>query len=162
LEARKGLLDALRGSLTVDDALVEIVRYTEFDPARPEGQQWGTERYAAYVLTADRPPRFIELGQATAIDGLIKEFRLAIDREDKNLKQLARKLDQTLMQPVRAQAKRTKQFHVAPDGALNLLPFAALVTEGGQYLLERYSINYLSSGRELLKPPQAAPREPAM
>jgi CHAT domain-containing protein len=40
---------------------------------------------------------------------------------------------------------------VSPDGELNLIPFAALVDEEGHYLIERYSITYLTSGRDLLR-----------
>src|SRR5262249_29156863 len=40
---------------------------------------------------------------------------------------------------------------ISPDGALNLVPFDALVDERGQYLLERYAISYLTSGRDLLR-----------
>lgn len=161
LTAREGLIDAVRSKLNTTTALIEMIRYTDFDPARPEAQQWGTERYGAYLLTHNTP-RFIELGEAAAIDALIKDFRLAIDREDKNVKTLGRQLDQRLMQPIRAQLPTVTQFHLAPDGALNVLPFAALVTEKGQYLLEPYALNYLSSGRELLSVPRAAPRSPAL
>src|SRR5262249_34973028 len=38
-----------------------------------------------------------------------------------------------------------------PDGALNLIPFAALVDEHEHYLVERYTITYLTSGRDLLR-----------
>jgi CHAT domain-containing protein len=40
---------------------------------------------------------------------------------------------------------------VSPDGALNLLPFDLLVDEEGRYLVERYQITYLTSGRDLLR-----------
>jgi CHAT domain-containing protein len=40
---------------------------------------------------------------------------------------------------------------ISPEGSLNLIPFAALVDERGQYRIERYSISYLSSGRDLLR-----------
>jgi CHAT domain-containing protein len=40
---------------------------------------------------------------------------------------------------------------IAPDGSLNFVPFAALVDEQNQYLVERYSIIYLTSGRDLLR-----------
>src|SRR6185369_9568913 len=38
-----------------------------------------------------------------------------------------------------------------PDGALNLIPFAALVGDDGHPLIERYSFTYLTSGRDLLR-----------
>ena len=43
------------------------------------------------------------------------------------------------------------QLLVSPDGALNLVPFEALVDEQGRYLIERFSISYLTSGRDLLR-----------
>jgi CHAT domain-containing protein len=39
----------------------------------------------------------------------------------------------------------------SPDGALNLIPFAALVDEEGKYLAQRFEITYLTSGRDLLR-----------
>jgi len=44
-----------------------------------------------------------------------------------------------------------KQLLVSADGLLSLIPFAALVDEQGKYLIQRYSISYLTSGRDLLR-----------
>jgi CHAT domain-containing protein len=55
------------------------------------------------------------------------------------------------MQPLRALLGATTHLLISPDGALNLIPFAALVDEQGRYLVERYSFNYLTSGRDLLR-----------
>jgi CHAT domain-containing protein len=40
---------------------------------------------------------------------------------------------------------------ISPDGALNLIPFEALVDEQNRYLVERFSCTYLTSGRDLLR-----------
>jgi CHAT domain-containing protein len=40
---------------------------------------------------------------------------------------------------------------IGPDGALNLLPFAALVDDSNRSLIERYRLAYVSSGRELAR-----------
>jgi len=55
------------------------------------------------------------------------------------------------MQPVRALAGDATQLLISPDGQLNLIPFEALVDEHHQYLVERYSISYLTTGRDLLR-----------
>lgn len=34
---------------------------------------------------------------------------------------------------------------LSPDGALNLLPFAALLDEHGEYLAQRFELTYLTS-----------------
>ena len=55
------------------------------------------------------------------------------------------------MQPVRAILGNTRRVLISADGALNLVPFAALVDERSHYLVEDYSISYLTSGRDLLR-----------
>jgi CHAT domain-containing protein len=53
------------------------------------------------------------------------------------------------MQPVRALASDATRLLIAPDGALNLIPFEALVDDRGRFLVEGYAISYLTSGRDL-------------
>jgi CHAT domain-containing protein len=48
-------------------------------------------------------------------------------------------------------AGETRRLLIAPDGSLNLIPFAALVDEQNRYLVRRYAISYLTSGRDLLR-----------
>ena len=55
------------------------------------------------------------------------------------------------MRPLRAAYGDVSRLLVSPDGALNLVPFEALVDEQGQYLIERFAISYLTSGRDLLR-----------
>jgi CHAT domain-containing protein len=62
-----------------------------------------------------------------------------------------------VMQPVLALAQSgfgaPHRLLIAPDGLLNLIPFAALVDRQGRCRVERYSISYLMSGRDLLRSP---------
>jgi len=67
------------------------------------------------------------------------------------VQQRARAVDEEIMQPVRSLFGDAAQLLVSADGSLNLIPFAALVDEQGKYLIERYSIAYLTSGRDLLR-----------
>ena len=55
------------------------------------------------------------------------------------------------MLPVRKLMGDASHLLVSPNASLNLIPFEALVDEQGQYLLERYFISYLTSGRDLLR-----------
>ena len=57
------------------------------------------------------------------------------------------------MRPVRGLLGDATHLLVSPDGELNLIPLEALVDEHeqGRYLIERYSITYLTSGRDLLR-----------
>ncbi|MEJ7708614.1 MAG: CHAT domain-containing protein [Pyrinomonadaceae bacterium] len=56
-----------------------------------------------------------------------------------------------MMQPIRTLAGNATRLLISPDGALNLIPFEALVDEQGQYLVEHYAFSYLTSGRDLLR-----------
>jgi len=55
------------------------------------------------------------------------------------------------MRPIRPLLGDATQLLISPDGELNLIPFGALVDEQGRYLIERYSLSYLTTGRELLR-----------
>jgi len=43
-------------------------------------------------------------------------------------------------------------FYIAPDGELYKLPFELLLNEKGKRLSDMYSVSYLSSGRDILRP----------
>ena len=55
------------------------------------------------------------------------------------------------MEPIRPLLGRTRRAFIAPDGALNLIPFSALVDKRWQYLLTHYTFSNLTSGRDLLR-----------
>ena len=56
------------------------------------------------------------------------------------------------MRPVRQQLdENIRHLLLSPDARLNLIPFSALVDERGEYLVENYTLTYLTSGRDLLR-----------
>jgi CHAT domain-containing protein len=46
---------------------------------------------------------------------------------------------------------QTKRIIISPDGELNFISFATLLTKVKQFLAERYNIQYIASGRDLLR-----------
>jgi len=147
-------LDAVRRALPSGSALVEIAAYRPFDPKfKNYSQRFGPARYVAYVLRADSDiSTWVELGAADSIDADITRLRAALhDPKRADVKELARALDERVMRPVRRLLGDARQILISPDGALNLIPFAALVDERGHYLIEAYTISYLTSGRDLLR-----------
>ncbi|MBW4572751.1 MAG: CHAT domain-containing protein [Tolypothrix carrinoi HA7290-LM1] len=68
---------------------------------------------------------------------------------------MARKLDKQVMSPIRTLLGNARQILLSPDGQLTLIPFEALRDEKRQYLIQRYSISYLTSGRDLLRFPSS-------
>jgi CHAT domain-containing protein len=146
-------LAAVQAAIPVDAALIEFAVYRPFDPKAPDNQKaYGEPRYVAYVMRNQGEVQWKELGEAKDVDEGIEALRQAfLDPKRNNVKHVARAVDEKVMQPVRALIGDAAHLLVSPDGALNLIPFEALVDEQGKYLIERYSFNYLTSGRDLLR-----------
>lgn len=146
-------LESVQRALPEGSALVELISYRPFSVKETKnGEHYGPERYAAYVLRKTGDPSCVDLGTAATIDGEITRLRAALRHPTRSdTRQLARKLDQTVMQPVRKLLGEARVIFISPDGGLNLIPFAALSDEHGRYLVESYSFIYLTSGRDLLR-----------
>jgi CHAT domain-containing protein/Tfp pilus assembly protein PilF len=131
--------------------LVEFAEYMPFNPAGKSWDFWDRERYVAYVLPAHGRPTYADLGWARDIDWAVADYRKALAQIEPDYAKAARKLDALVMEPVRARLGGAADIYLAPDGALNLVPFAALIDEQGHFLVERYRFNLLTAGRDLLR-----------
>jgi CHAT domain-containing protein/Tfp pilus assembly protein PilF len=152
-------LAAVQSALPAGSALIEFAVFT---PQGPLAEKSGQPRYLAYLLPARGQPRWRDLGEAAIIDHAVEDWRQALrDPGRVDVNRLARAVDERVMRPVRSlltsAAGQTRQLLIAPDGWLNLIPFAALVDERNRYLVERYAITYLTSGRDLLRLQMAPP-----
>jgi CHAT domain-containing protein/tetratricopeptide (TPR) repeat protein len=164
----------VRQKLPPGTALVEYVRYRPYLFKSIGNQRWGKERYLALVLPPgpNATPKVIDLGEAEKIDaavgewrGTMAEFRNVYQggkvtpkveaRREKALNEKARELDAMLLKPLREHLGEAEALLLVPDGALHQLPFAALVDGEGKYLIESTRCGYLSSTRDLLRPPAA-------
>jgi CHAT domain-containing protein len=144
---------AVQSAIPPDAALIEFASYRPFNAmAKVSEKAYGKSRYVAYIFHHQGEVQGIELGETGAIDNSISALREALrDPNRPDVRERARAVDEKVMQPVRALLGDATQLLVSPDGALNLIPFAALVDEQGRYLVERYSFTYLTSGRDLLR-----------
>ena len=141
--------EAVTAAIPDKAALIEFVQY---HPLEARTNQQLAPHYAVYVLTQQGEPRWAELGTAAPIDQQVEALRQALrDPRRRDFAKLARAVDQQVMAPVRKLLGGKTNLLIAPDGKLNLLPFAALVDEQGKYLVERFHLTYLSSGRDLLR-----------
>ena len=145
-------LAAVQAAIPPNAALIEFAVYRPFDPkAESNSEAYKEPRYIAYVLRQGEV-RWHDLGDTKAIDEAIGSMRQALgDPLKHDTRELSRAVDEKVMQPVRALIGNTNQLLIAPDGALNLIPFEALVDEQGRYLIQRFSFAYLTSGRDLLR-----------
>jgi CHAT domain-containing protein/Tfp pilus assembly protein PilF len=146
-------LAAVQEAIPDDAALIEFASYRPFNAkATKDEQAYGQPRYVAYILRRRGEIRWKELGEVKVIDKAIAALRDGLrDPKRSDVKTRARAADQKVFQPLRPLLGEITQLLISPDGDLNLIPFAALVDERGRYLVERYSISYLTSGRDLLR-----------
>jgi CHAT domain-containing protein len=146
-------LGGVEAALPADAALVEFTIYRPFDPrAERNNEAYGQPRYAAYIVRRGWSPHGVDLGPADALNKSIESLRQALrDPKRADVTERARALDAQVMQPLRASLEGTARLLISPDGELNLVPFEALVDEQGRYLVERHTVSYLTSGRDLLR-----------
>ncbi len=153
VQAQPLRLESVRMGLPEHGALIEFTVYrpvkpgsSASDPSLDQG------RYAAYVMRRDGSTEWADLGDSRTIDASISALRVALrDPKNKEVDKLARILDERVMKPLRSYIGDAKHLLISPDGALNLIPFEAFIDEQNEYLIERFSITYLTSGRDLLR-----------
>jgi tetratricopeptide (TPR) repeat protein/CHAT domain-containing protein len=162
-------LEQLRRALPRDGVLIDIARFSVYDFKASRGKRWQPAHYVAWVTAAEGPVRLIDLGPAEKIDAAVAALRRALAeapkkiRErgepaaDKVLRESLQAVAKLVLQPLLAHAGKSKRWLLSPDGALWLVPFEALPLPDGTYAVERHTIAYLSSGRDLL--PGAATRK---
>ena len=153
VESQPVTLAAVQALLPRDTALLEFAVYRPFDPrADRNADAYGAPHYVAYLLERDGPPHGADLGLAQEIDTLVDRLRASLRdpaRDDVTVN--ARAVDARVLQPVRVLLGNATRLLISPDGELNLIPFEALRDERGRYAIERYTISYLSSGRDLVR-----------
>lgn len=147
-------LRAVQRLIPADARLVEIVNFEAADPLAPFSLSVvPSRRYAAYVLGRTGEPSFIDLGPENAIDAAVGALRKALaNPANPRVHALGRDLHALTMAKIEPALGPVTRVIVSPDGALNLVPFAALVDAQQRFSIERFTFTYLTSGRDLLRP----------
>lgn len=146
-------IEAVQARIPEGAALVELAVYGAVDPRKAyDAPGQGVPHYAAWVIGRDGPPAFVPLGPAAPIAEAVPILREALaDPDVPDVEKKARAVDALVTAPIRRALGDRRRVLLAPDGALHLVPFAALVDEDGRYLVERFHFTYLTSGRDLLR-----------
>ena len=146
-------LATVQAAIPENAALLGFAVYRPFDPAtQGNSSAYGNARYAVYLVRHDGSTEAKDLGEAAVINEAIVKLQEALrDPSRKDFRTLARVVDEKVTQPLRPLLGATKHLILSPDGALNLIPFEALVDEQNHFLIENYNLSYLSSGRDLLR-----------
>jgi CHAT domain-containing protein/tetratricopeptide (TPR) repeat protein len=164
LEARDRLsqehagLDAVAGALPADTAILTFITYNNLTRApRANHARSGDRRYAALILDGSRNVSIVPLGRAAVIDAQVGRWRNVMTHaaslpSPATYRQVAGALAGTIWRPVASRLAHLRQVFIVPDGALNLVSFAALPdVRTGRYLVENNTlIHYLSAERDLV------------
>ena len=154
---------------SVEIGLDEVVRATPEDVALVSFVRTASG-YAAFVLPAGaaaRTPRLLPLGDAATIDRLTTSWRAAIastvtsdparaSARELEARRVGERLRARVWDPLGPAVAGARRVFVVPDGALHLVPLAALPAGRG-YLLERGPVLHtLSAERDVPRAPEDA------
>ncbi|MGE3373719.1 MAG: tetratricopeptide repeat protein [Vicinamibacteria bacterium] len=158
---RASLADAA-AALPGGSALIAYVRH---------GLPDGATAYSAFVMAGrGRTPRLFPLGAAEPIEAAVSRFRREMlmgltvpTRTEADATAAARRAGEALRRlvwdPIAPEVAGALRLFLVPDGALNLVPFAALPRARQGFLLEnRSTLHLLSAERDLAMPPAATGR----
>jgi CHAT domain-containing protein len=156
-------LDAVTSALPADAVLLSFVRYGRSAFATAPASSRTIPSYAALVLRHGLPVAAVHLGTVQGVDALVSQWRADIAAEALTTSEgsshpaapgsrvsgdaLRRRVWDRLAPHV---GKAARVF-IVPDGALSLVPFAALPVGSRSFLLESGPvIHYLSAERDLV------------
>ncbi|MDB4927855.1 MAG: Tetratricopeptide repeat family protein, partial [Myxococcaceae bacterium] len=161
-----GLLPRLARHLDADAAMVELVGFRPLDAlGHRMSERWGAEHYAAFVLHPDGSHAMVDLGEAGPLNELAQQLTALVSDAHRTPEAIARAgqaLEQRLFAPIAPLLRPgTHRLLLAPDGPLHLAPLH-LMHDGRRWLLDRYTVSYVTSGRDLLRErsPLDTPGEP--
>ncbi len=154
IRSQRAKLTEIIPSLTRQTVLVEMVKFVELDWKH---NQWAkTPRYVAFVIHQNHAIQLVDLGDAEKLDHIVRDA-LATLRHGRwqdtieAQRQASRSLYIHLWQPLAAAIGNARTLIISPDGMLNLVPFAALLSPEGKFLIEDYTLMTVTSGRDLVE-----------
>lgn len=146
-------LESVQSAIPANAALVEVLQFRQFNPVRSGRiDGWNDERYAALVLRSAGDPRWVDLGTTGVVDEKSDQLRRLVRSRSSELsdcEQAAAELYSILITPLEDAIAGASRLLISPDGRLSMLPFGILRDGSGRSLASRFSVSYLSTGREV-------------
>jgi CHAT domain-containing protein len=154
-------LDRVRAALPDKAVFVDMIRVglMKWNGASKEGLP---DRYVAWLTSKAGPVRMVDLGEAEPIDQEIRRVRGELEQARKRLdkqgeveaEKLIRaplgKLAKQILQPLRSFLDGAPDWILCPDSQLWLVPWAALPLDEKTYAVEKHTLRYVISGRDLV------------
>ncbi len=167
-------LDDLRRQLPQRSAFINMLRIHAYDYRSGELDRESAGRYLAWVVSTESDGvRFVDLGDAQVIDDAVRAARAELaeaipkitaegeEAAEQLLNPVLRKLSDLVLMPL-LQHVDAEQLLLSPDSLLWLVPWCALPLDDQTYAIEKYTLQYLVSGRELLERRAEQVTSPAM
>jgi CHAT domain-containing protein/tetratricopeptide (TPR) repeat protein len=150
-------LEQVRRGLGPAEALVELARVPATITLGAEPSEW---RYLAWIVgpATTAPVSLVDLGDADEIDAAVVAVRDAWSADaEPAAPALARLV--SLWGKVAEHLGAADHVVLSPDGDLWLLPFGAVPAGDGGFVVERYGLRYVTTGRALaFRPAATRPR----
>jgi CHAT domain-containing protein len=150
-KARRALtvtMEDVQAALPPRNVLVEFVRQPQhFGP--PHDQS----RYGAVILANSGEPKWIVFESAIAVEKTIALYQKSVrgETDRTTLEWALKELYEQVWKPIdSALPEGIRTVILSPDGKLGFVSFATLLTPSGQFLGQKYTVRYFSSGRDLL------------
>jgi hypothetical protein len=119
-----------------------LIEFRQYRRANFQTGEMGEPRFAGLLLAGSDEPVVIDVGSVAELQSL----EAALDDE------AAATLFRKVFEPFGQKLATVTTVYVAPDGILDLVPFARLKLADGRYWGERQEVRLLQSGRDLLRP----------
>jgi CHAT domain-containing protein/tetratricopeptide (TPR) repeat protein len=173
-------LTEVRQAIPRDAILIEIALFDAVDfKAKEVAKEVKGPRYAAWLIPSagQGEVKLVDLGDAARVDQAVQAVRdglraaqgspqqksVILDRgeadAEKEMRPALAALAKLIVEPLAEPLAGKSQWIVSPDGALWLVPWAALLLADGSYALEKHHIRYVISGRDLVMPPAQPPAQ---
>jgi CHAT domain-containing protein len=147
----------VQAALANDQVLIELLRYGHY-----LGKGKFEPRYGALLIASEGEPRWVPLGGAADIEKNVGLYQKSVRGKtyETTLSSVLKALNSQVWAPIeKALPRGTKTIIISPDGALNFVSFATLLTPDDRFVSEKYSVRYVASGRDLLQKTKA-PKTP--
>lgn len=164
-------IDQVFSSLPRSSVYIDFAKIDMFDF---KDQEFKGEKYYAFVIdSATKTVKLIEIGKAENIDSLIAAYHRAIDgyiasvatsrsvkivgkapvagENEMDLSRITVALYDAIMKPVVPHISGKAQIIISPDGQLQLIPFEVLAPYGGKYMVQSYTISYVTDAKDMLR-----------
>ncbi len=168
-------LGEVRARIPAESVLIEIARFKKWSGRFKGGfPEWDGEHYAAIVVPSQKAGEITieDLGSVAEIDQAVMEMRqtmtsfaqLLNDRQgegitpaeeqksEQRIKANLAVLAKQILRPIEAKLEQSRVWIVSPDSMTWLIPWSALPTQDGSYVIERHTIAHIESGCELVRP----------